>query len=197
MNCYLYMIANYADVTYNHKYTVVNAWAIISVFWEKFSCAFPSNLSDELRFEWRTEIWVKSNHHSNLSEAVWYPPDLSEPSNLSDHPELRESRLDHPELSASPIFESGHLPDNLDLWILKFERDLDLWPHTWPWPWIFMVKLWNSCISEWEGRLTLYKGVAVGHSCPFGDQVRCMDLPDSDRGDFSCRRTVDSSSWFR
>ena len=30
--------------------------------------------------------------------------------------------------------------------------------HTWPWPWIFMVKFWNSCISEWEGRLTLHKG---------------------------------------
>ena len=41
---------------------------------------------------------------------------------------------------------------------LKFKRDLDLWPHTWPWPWIFMVKFWNSCISEWEGRLTLHKG---------------------------------------
>ena len=23
---------------------------------------------------------------------------------------------------------------------------------------IFMVKFWNSCISEWEGRLTLHKG---------------------------------------
>ena len=51
-------------------------------------------------------------HHSNLSETVWYPPDLSEPSNLSDHPELRESRSDHPELSASPISEGGHLPVN-------------------------------------------------------------------------------------
>ena len=30
--------------------------------------------------------------------------------------------------------------------------------HTWPWPWIFMVKFWNSCISEWEGRLTMHKG---------------------------------------
>ena len=49
-------------------------------------------------------------HHSNLSETVWYPPDLSEPSNLSDHPDLRESRSDRPELSASPIFGGGHLP---------------------------------------------------------------------------------------
>ena len=47
---------------------------------------------------------------------------------------------------------------DLDLWILKVKRDLDLWPHTWPWPWNFMVKFWNSCISEWEGRLTLHKG---------------------------------------
>ena len=24
--------------------------------------------------------------------------------------------------------------------------------------WIFLIKFWNSCISEWEGRLTLHKG---------------------------------------
>ena len=93
MNCYLYMIANYANDTYKHKYYVVNAWAIISGFW------FHRNLSSSLKFEgkaqlslkfkWRTQIWVTN---SNLSETVWYPPDLSEPSNLSDHPELRESR---------------------------------------------------------------------------------------------------------
>ena len=52
-------------------------------------------------------------------------------------------------------FDLGH---DLDLCILKVKRDLDLWPHTWPWPWIFMVKFWNSCISGWEGRLTLHKG---------------------------------------
>ena len=88
---------------------ITQIWVRHSNLREKFSCAFPSNLSDELRFEWRTQIWVKSNHHSNLSETVWYPPDLSEPSNLSDHPELRESRSDHQELSASPIFQGGHL----------------------------------------------------------------------------------------
>ena len=47
---------------------------------------------------------------------------------------------------------------NLDLLILKVKRDIDFWPHAWPWPWIFMDKFWNSCISEWEGRLTLHKG---------------------------------------
>ena len=45
---------------------------------------------------------------------------------------------------------------DLDLWILKVKCDFDLWPHTWPW--IFMVKFWYSCISEWEGRFTLHKG---------------------------------------
>ena len=46
----------------------------------------------------------------------------------------------------------------LTIWILKVKCDLDLWPHTWLWSWIFMVKFWNSCVSEWEGRLTLHKG---------------------------------------
>ena len=29
-------------------------------------------------------------------------------------------------------------------WMLGHLCDLDLWPHTWPWPWIFKVKFWNS-----------------------------------------------------
>ena len=70
-------------------------------------------------------------HHSNLSESVWYPPDLSEPSNLSDHPELRESRSHHPELSASPIFEGGHLP------VKGVKSDVQL--------------QWNECVSHpWD-----------------------------------------------
>ena len=47
---------------------------------------------------------------------------------------------------------------DLDQNLLKVKCDLDIWPQTWPWPWSFMVKFWNSCISEWEGRLTLHKG---------------------------------------
>ena len=93
MNCYLYMIANYANDTYKHKYYVVNAWAIISGLWFHWnlssSLKFEGKAQLSLKFEWRTQIWVTN---SNLSETVWYPPDLSEPSNLSDHPELRESR---------------------------------------------------------------------------------------------------------
>ena len=62
------------------------------------------------------------------------------------------------ELQASNVTNGFDLDHNLDLWNLKVKCDLDLWPHTGPWPWIFMVKFWNSCISEWEGRLTLHKG---------------------------------------
>ena len=62
------------------------------------------------------------------------------------------------ELKASNVTNGFDLHHNLDLWILKVKRDLDLWPHTWPWPWIFMVKFWNSHIPEWEGWLTLHKG---------------------------------------
>ena len=62
------------------------------------------------------------------------------------------------ELQASNVTNGFDLDHNLDLWNLKVKSDLDLWPHTWPWPWIFMVKFWNSCILEWESRLTLHKG---------------------------------------
>ena len=58
------------------------------------------------------------------------------------------------DLQASNVTNGFDLDHNLDLWILKVKRDLDLWAHTW----IFMVKFWNSCISEWEGWLTLHKG---------------------------------------
>ena len=61
------------------------------------SLKFEGKAQVSLKFEWRTQILVTN---SNLSETVWYPPDLSEHSNLSDHRELRESRSDHP----------GHLP---------------------------------------------------------------------------------------
>ena len=66
------------------------------------------------------------------------------------------------ELQASNVTNGFEVDHNLDLWILKVKCDLELWPHTWPWPWIFMIKFWNSCISEWEGRLTLHKGGGSG-----------------------------------
>ena len=60
------------------------------------------------------------------------------------------------ELQASNVINWFELDHNLDLWILKVKCDLDLWPHRWPWPWIFILKFWNSCVSEWEG--WLHKG---------------------------------------
>ena len=62
------------------------------------------------------------------------------------------------ESQVSNVTNEFNLDHNLDLWNLKVKHDFDLWPHTWPWPRIFMVKFSNSCISEWEGRLTLHKG---------------------------------------
>ena len=99
------------------------------------------------------------------------------------------------EIQASYVTNGFDLDHDHDLWIFKVKCDLDLWPHTWPWPWIFVVKFWNSCISESEGRLTLNQG---GGSRSFMTmsvtKVRCKDLPDSYRGDFRCRRAIDSSS---
>ena len=100
---------------------------------------------------------------------------------------------------ASKVTIRFDLDHNLDLWIFKVKCDLDLWPHTWLWPWIFMVKFWNSCISEWEGRLTLHEG---GGSRSFMTMTMTIWWPRSGvwiyqivtRGDFSCRRAVDSSS---
>ena len=44
-------------------------------------------------------------------------------------------------------------------------RDLNLWPHTWPWPWIFKVKFWNSCISVMRGQIDM-----EGEGCEW---IRC------------------------
>ena len=66
------------------------------------------------------------------------------------------------EIQASYVTDGFDLDHDLDLWIFKVKCDLDFWPHTWPW--IFMVKFWNSCLSEWEGWLTLNQG---GGSCSF------------------------------
>ena len=61
-------------------------------------------------------------------------------------------------LKASHVTNGFDLGCDLDLWIFKVKCDLDLWQHSWLWSRIFMVKFWNSCISEWEDWLTLYKG---------------------------------------
>ena len=48
---------------------VTQIWIRHSNLREKHSWTFPSNLSDELRFEWRTQIWVKS-------KTTYYRPSI-------------------------------------------------------------------------------------------------------------------------
>ena len=74
---------------------------------------------------------------------------------------------------------------DLDLWILEsnvtltFDHTPDL-DHGFSWS--------NFEIAVSQNGRDITKGVGVGHSWPwpwpFGAKVRCMDLPDSDRGDF-------------
>ena len=86
---------------------------------------------------------------SNIEIAISQPKMVRLPRN-----EKQTYRFNSKASNVTIMFDLDH---NLDLWIFKVKCDLDLWPHTWPRPWIFMVKFWNSCISEWEGRLTLHK----------------------------------------
>ena len=107
-------------------------------------------------------------------------------------------------------------------WSLGLKCDHQIWHWPWPWPWIFKVKYeicyistksgpiatrWKANISIWILGLKLDNGFDLGHDldiwifkviCDLDHlvtKVRCKDLPDSDRGDFSCRRAVDSSSY--
>ena len=106
-------------------------------------------------------------------------------------------------------------------WTLGLKCNHQIWPWPWPWPWIFKAK-YEICyistksgpiamrrkanISIWTLGLKFDNGFDLGHDldiwifkviCDLDHlviKVRCKDLPDSDRGDFSCRRAVDSSS---
>ena len=81
-------------------------------------------------------------------------------------------------------------------WILCIKCNHWVWPWSWPWPWIFKVKPWNSRISGIEGSIDIeQKGLIHDHDRDIlVTKMRCKDLPDSDRGDFRCRRVVDWSS---
>ena len=87
------------------------------------------------------------------------------------------------EFQASNVTNGFDLDHSLDLYIFKVKLDLDLWSHRWPWLRICMVKFLNS-----------WQQVIHDHDHDhLVTRVRCMDLSDSDRGDFSCRHAVDSS----
>ena len=107
-------------------------------------------------------------------------------------------------------------------WTLGLKCDHQIWHWPWPWPWIFKVKYEICYISTksgpiatrrkaniliWTLGLKFDNGFDLGHDldiwifkviCDLDHlvtKVRCKDLPDSDRGDFSRRRAVDSSSF--
>ena len=108
-------------------------------------------------------------------------------------------------------------------WTIGLKCDHQIWPWPWPWLWIFKVK-YEICyistksgsiamrrkadISIWTLGLKCDNGFDLGHDLDISifkvicgldhlvTKVRCKYLPDSDRGDFSCRRAVDSSSLF-
>ena len=107
-------------------------------------------------------------------------------------------------------------------WTLGLKCDHQIWPWPWPWLWIFKVK-YEICyistksgpiamrrkanISIWTLGLKCDNGFDFGHDLDISifkvicgldhlvTKVRCKDLPDSDRGDFSCRCAVNSSSF--
>ena len=67
---------------------------------------------------------------------------------------------------------------------LNFQGQIWLWPHTWPKPWIFMVKFWNNCISGMRGLIDIeqkgWESVIhdYGHDL-LVTKVKCKDLLDS------------------
>ena len=107
-------------------------------------------------------------------------------------------------------------------WSQDLKCDHQIWPWPWHWPWIFKVKYeicyistksgpiptkWKANISIWTLGLKYDNGFDdLGHDldiwifkviCDLDHlvtKVKCKDLPDNERGDFRCRRAVDSSS---
>ena len=128
-----------------------------------------------------------------------------------------ELAISLPKMSNCQETKSKHID-----WILCFKCDLKIWPWPWPWHWIFKVK-YNICyistksgpiatkrkanISIWTLGLKCDQWFDLGHDLDIWmfkaiydldhlvTKVRCKDLQDNDRGDFRCRRDVDSSSF--
>ena len=64
-----------------------NKWFLVSLSW-----AFPSNLSGELRFEWRTQIWVKP---SGIPK-IWVNPQISAiTQNWGNHAQITQNWVFH------------------------------------------------------------------------------------------------------
>ena len=103
-------------------------------------------------------------------------------------------------------------------WTLGLKCDHQIWPWPWPWPWIFKVKYRICYISTKSGLIATQQKANISIELQASNvtngfdlyiwifkvkcdldhlvtKVRLKDLPDSDRGDFRCERTVDSSSF--
>ena len=124
----------------------------------------PRNEKQTYRLDSRTQMWP-----SGLTLAMILT--LNFQGQIFTISQLKMARLLQNEKQtywlnskASNVTNGFDLDHNLDLWILKVKCDLDLWPHTWPWPWIFMVKF-EIAVSQ-NGRADWHctKGVAVGNS---------------------------------
>ena len=80
-------------------------------------------------------------------------------------------------------------------WTLGLKCDQRVWPWPWPWPWIFKVKYRICYISAKNGPIATKRKANILIELQASNVTNGMDLPDSDWGDFSCRRAVDSSSF--
>ena len=93
-----------------------------------------------------------------------------------------ELAISLPKMVRSPLNEKQTGPiatkrkANILIWTLGLKYDQWVWPWWWPWINIWILKV----IGDLDHLVT---------------KVRCKDLPDSDWGDFRCRRAVDSSSY--
>ena len=95
------------------------------------------------------------------------------------------------ELQASNLTNGFDLDHDLDLWILKVKCD-----HTHDLDHGFSWSNFEIAVSQDDIAQRGWQEVIHDHERDhLVTKVRCMDLPDSDRGDFSCRRAVDSSSF--
>ena len=136
----------------------------------------PRNEKQTYRLNSRAQMWPSGLTLAvtltlNFQGQIWNLLYVSQ--KWSDCHETKSISI---ELQASNVTNGFELDHNLDLWILKVKRDLDLWPHTWPWSWIFMVKFWNSCIWEWEGQLKLHK---MGGTRSFMTMIMTIRWPRS------------------
>ena len=89
-------------------------------------------------------------------------------------------------------------------WILGELCDLHHWPHPWPWPCSFKVKVWNrliwgmgwgvGCVIDMDRKGC--ESIIHDHDCDLWvTMVGWVDVPYSDWGDFKRQRAVNISSW--